>query len=184
MESRADSSGAKSEYIYSFPPVVGEDPRVLILGSMPGVVSLEKGEYYGHPRNHFWRVLYGVFGKEPHREYSERLRFLTSFGIALWDSLAACRRQGSSDQAIRDEHYNDVVALVKEYSSIRLIVCNGSKSERSFFRGVKALGRQEEFEALSVEFRRLPSTSPIPTKRHKSWRDKLTEWSVIADYSR
>ncbi len=184
MDRTVGSSGSNSEYIYSFPPVVGEDPRVLIIGSMPGGASLEKGEYYGHPRNHFWRIIYGIFGEEPHQEYPQRLRFLASCGIALWDTIAACRRQGSSDQEIRDEHYNDVIALVKEFSSIQLIVCNGAKSERSFFRGVKALGRQEELEALSLEFRRLPSTSPIPTKRHKSWRDKLTEWSVVADYSR
>jgi TDG/mug DNA glycosylase family protein len=174
----------ETKRIYSFPPVIGDDPRVLILGSMPGPVSLQKGEYYGHPRNHFWNIIYGIFDREPHDKYERRLEFLSSHGIALWDSLASCLRNGSSDQEIREESYNDIVGLVSEHPGIRLIVCNGSKSERSFWRGVDTRGRREELRTMRVECRRLPSTSPIPTKRHKNWRDKLTDWSIIAEYSK
>ncbi|MFC4559078.1 hypothetical protein ACFO3D_12840 [Virgibacillus kekensis] len=37
------------EKLTSFDPVLSEEPNVLILGSMPGGMSLEKGEYYGNP---------------------------------------------------------------------------------------------------------------------------------------
>jgi TDG/mug DNA glycosylase family protein len=147
---------------------------------MPGRASLEKGEYYGHPRNHFWKIIYGLFGMTPQREYRRRLDFLMSRGIALWDVLAACSREGSSDQAIRNEQYNDILALLETYPSIRLIACNGSKAERSLRRGLPEGG--SELERRGIVLLRFPSTSPIPTRRHKSWEDKLIEWSRIADF--
>ena len=41
--------------LQAFPPIIDEKSRVLILGSMPSVSSLEKSQYYAHPHNAFWR---------------------------------------------------------------------------------------------------------------------------------
>lgn len=179
------------EMLYGFPPILGETPRVLILGSMPSVKSLETGQYYGHPRNHFWKIVFELLQRPLPGSYAERVRVLKEAGIAVWDSIGSCRREGSLDQSIRGEQPNDVVALLRRFESIRLVVFNGRKAEQGFYRGVKELYGSEppEWEApdrleelRGRDFIRLPSSSPIPTARHRKWQDKLDAWRVIADY--
>ena len=55
--------------IQSFPPLAPEHARILILGSMPGVASLARGEYYAHPRNAFWPILGELLGFDPALDY-------------------------------------------------------------------------------------------------------------------
>jgi TDG/mug DNA glycosylase family protein len=78
--------------VRSFPPIVSERSKLLILGSMPGEMSLKVGEYYAHPRNAFWRIMGELFGAGPSLPYQERVAILQSVGVALWDSLQACAR--------------------------------------------------------------------------------------------
>ena len=48
------------------PIIIAEGAKVLILGSMPGNVSLAKGEYYGNRNNHFWSIMFAILGvQEP-----------------------------------------------------------------------------------------------------------------------
>lgn len=49
--------------IKSFAPIVSEKPTVLILGTMPGIASLKQQEHYGHPRNHFWKIIASIFNE-------------------------------------------------------------------------------------------------------------------------
>jgi len=161
--------------IFGFPPVAGENPRVLILGSMPSVRSLEYGRYYGHPRNHFWKLILSVLELPWEEEYAGRLDILKKRGIALWDVIAHCRREGSLDQAIRDPEYNDVMGFIGQFPGLRLVCFNGSRAEREFFRNTRHVGK-------SPEYLRLPSSSPIPTRLHRKWEDKLPEWRIIADH--
>jgi hypoxanthine-DNA glycosylase len=76
----------------SFPPIVSDKSKVLILGSMPGEASLKAGQYYAHPRNLFWRIMGELFGIDPSLPYQERAARLLGAGVALWDSAA--RRRG------------------------------------------------------------------------------------------
>ena len=81
-----------SDHCRSFPPVEQEDAVILILGALPSVPSLKKQENYGNPNNHFWRLIYALFGREPDAEYEKKIAFLLSRKIALWDSIASAAR--------------------------------------------------------------------------------------------
>ena len=108
--------------------MIGENPKILILGSMPGEESLRQQQYYAFPRNSFWKIMGELFGFSRDLPYEERLEILKRNGIALWDSLASCRREGSLDTKIMDPVPNDILSLVKKNPSIRRILCNGSAS--------------------------------------------------------
>ena len=89
--------------VQSFPPIVSQQSKLLILGSMPGEASLKAGQYYAHPRNAFWHIMGVLFGAGPSLPYQSRVTILQSVGVALWDSLQACIRPGSLDASIKEE---------------------------------------------------------------------------------
>jgi len=47
--------------IHSFEPVIDSDCDMLILGTMPGVHSLKKQQYYGNKQNLFWKIIFSMF---------------------------------------------------------------------------------------------------------------------------
>lgn len=161
----------KPALLRSFAPVAGANARVLILGSMPGAESLRAGQYYAHPRNAFWTIMGELAGAAPALPYAQRIRRLRAAGIALWDVLAACVREGSLDAAIDERSIiaNDLVGFLARHPSIRLIAFNGAMAERCFRRHVAAgidIGR--------YRFVRLPSTSPAHAARNTA--EKLRLW--------
>lgn len=163
--------------VSSFAPVVGESPDVLVLGSMPGVRSLDAGQYYAHPRNSFWRIIGAITGFDPSADYQERLDALKRGGIALWDVLQSCVRPGSADSAIEEgtRVANDFQDFFREHSSIALVCFNGGEAERSFRRQV--LG---DLGDRPMRLVRLPSTSPAYAVL--SFEQKLDAWrAVIGD---
>ncbi|MGN1399985.1 MAG: DNA-deoxyinosine glycosylase [Bacillus sp. (in: firmicutes)] len=155
--------------ITSFQPIIDESSSILVVGSMPSVESLRKQQYYGNPRNHFWTIMYAIF-KEPFEEdYKERVDFLLRHGIAVWDVIASCEREGSLDANIQNEVPNDIPLLLKSYPNIRKIVCNGTKAYQVF-------NRHFSSSICDVEVVKLPSTSPIPGRFNKTLEDKLVIW--------
>jgi len=144
--------------LLGFPPVEGEAARVLVLGTLPSVRSLELGQYYGHPRNAFWNVA-AELGVPRALEYGERCRRLTQLGVALWDVLAACERPGSLDSAIRAPRMNDFDRFYARHPELELIAFNGKKAEELFGR----FGHAPDGVTLVA----LPSTSPANTARGK-----------------
>lgn len=115
-------------------PVYAADARVLVLGSMPGRVSLKRAQYYAHARNAFWPIIYGYFGARPDVEYEKRLAFAIAHGIALWDSAAACRREGSLDARMREIEINDFTRLFRECPCLKAVACNGQSAYRLFMK--------------------------------------------------
>ena len=164
--------------IESFPPIIETDSRILILGSMPGVESLRKREYYGNPRNHFWQIIFALFREDIETNYSKKITFLKKNKIALWDVLSNSERKGSLDSNIKNEEVNDFRKLFKAYPDIVFIGFNGSKAFNSFkkYIGFNLL------EEKQIAYKKLPSTSPIPFRNFKTFEDKLAEWKVIKDY--
>jgi hypoxanthine-DNA glycosylase len=167
---------AKNINIFSFPPVIDERSRILILGSMPGVASLKAFQYYGNPRNHLWSILYALFGrgKEQDADYESKLAFALSHGVALWDVIATCEREGSLDNDIRQAVPNDIPSLLLHYPNIETLVCNGTKSYAELS---KHFGSHPEITKRKVL--RMPSTSPIPTKNFRGFEDRLEAWRII-----
>ncbi len=157
--------------IHSFPPVAGNNARLLILGSMPGVESLRAGEYYAHPRNAFWRILGDHLGIAHDAPYAKRIAALRAGGIALWDVLAACIRPGSLDAAIDAGSIivNDLQGFLLRHPQIKDVLFNGATAERYFLRHVSP-----GLEPGALRLTRLPSTSPAHATR--SLGDKRREW--------
>ncbi len=106
-------------YIHSFAPIINQDSRVLILGSMPGKTSLGKGQYYSHPFNQFWTFIYSIFKLQPDTTYTAKQLSLKSRHIALWDVIKDCERSGSSDSEIINPSINDFASLFTKYSGIQ-----------------------------------------------------------------
>jgi len=159
------------------PIIIAEGAKVLILGSMPGNVSLAKGEYYGNRNNHFWSIMFAILGvKEPPTEYADKVKCLTSNGVALWDVLARCEREGSLDSAIQREIPNDFSRLFGDYPSISLVVFNGTKA-RDLWRRYVVLDQCDH-----LDFKTMPSTSPTPGRNVKPLDEKIKEWMMIKEY--
>ena len=166
--------------VQSFDPVIGTHPKVLILGSMPGVASLEAQQYYAHPRNGFWPIMAELFDVEWASEYSARIEQLTHLPLILWDVLRSCRRQGSLDADICSSEFepNAIAELLQQYDSLRLIAFNGATSEKFFRQQVAPdIPDLQRFDLV-----RLPSTSPAHASM--SLAQKLEEWRIIPTYCR
>ena len=144
------------EYVKeSFPPIIDENSRVLLLGSLPGDRSLEKHEYYAHGRNVFWPMMATLLRFECDTPYEKRLGYLQDHGIALWDVVARASRVGSMDSRIKQAVPNDIEGLLTKYPLITGIGCNGTASYRFLKRFFPTLWTIETLEIVQ-----LPSTSP------------------------
>ncbi|HEV2549838.1 MAG TPA: DNA-deoxyinosine glycosylase [Stellaceae bacterium] len=157
--------------VESFPPIVSEKSKVLILGSMPGEASLKAGQYYAHPSNAFWRIMGELFGSGPSLPYAGRVERLNFAGVALWDSLQACIRPGSLDSSISEEVANDFPAFFAKYPHTTHVYFNGGKAETVFRR--HALPSLPNTQRV---FTRLPSTSQAHAIPFDA---KVQPWSVM-----
>lgn len=157
--------------IYSFKPIADENCRILILGTMPGVQSLLKQQYYGYKPNTFWKIIFDIFNEEQTEVYSEKTALLLRKNIALWDVLKACEREGSGDAEIRNAEANDFKAFFKAFPKITKVYFNGGNAEKLFKKHVL-----KNIDATKIEFHRLPSTSPAHAT---SYEYKLNQWKVI-----
>jgi hypoxanthine-DNA glycosylase len=137
-------------------PVLAPDARLVVLGSFPGVASLQAGAYYAHPRNQFWPMLSAIWGIDLVAvNDAQRRRILMERRVGLWDVYAHCRRPGSLDSAIRDAQPNDLGALRRVAPGLCAIAHNGATSARA----------SDVTRALGLSVHVLPSTSPA----HASW---------------
>lgn len=159
--------------LHSFPPVVDARSRILVLGSMPGVMSLEKREYYGHPMNIFWKIIFSMFGREIADTYGDKIAFLKKNFIALWDVLESCERAGSADAAIRNPSPNDIKGLLRDHPAIRCVLFNGKSVEKLFRAQIGYNDMQD------VSYYTLPSTSPAHAVRfevkYNAWESVMRE---------
>ncbi|MGA0060070.1 MAG: DNA-deoxyinosine glycosylase [Planctomycetota bacterium] len=160
----------------SFAPIVGPEPRALILGSMPGQASLRAQRYYAHPRNALWPILGELIGFDAAGlTYEARLARAVAAGIALWDVAHRCHRPGSLDAAMRDVEPNDIPGLLGRTPTIQRIACNGAKAHELLTRAFRS---PLASDFAGVQILRLPSTSPAHASapfeaKLAAWRDAL-----------
>ena len=143
---------------------------------MPGAASLAAGQYYAHPRNHFWPIMRRLLGAGPELPYAKRVRRLKSSGIALWDVLESCVRPGSLDADIEEGSIavNDFAGFFDAHPRIGAVFFNGAKAESAYRRHVlKGLPAA----AGALPALRLPSTSPAHAAL--SFDRKLSVWQVL-----
>jgi hypoxanthine-DNA glycosylase len=161
-----------TDVLLGLPPLIGPGARLLICGNMPSVMSLASGEYYGNPRNAFWRITAEVVGFDAQAPYPARVAALLEHGIAVWDVLRSCVRQGSLDSAVRPESMvpNDFATFLERHPTIERMVFNGAAAETNYRR---LIGTPD------IPARRLPSTSPAQTMRYA---DKLAVWRTALAY--
>ena len=155
-------------------PVFDARARLLVLGSFPGAASLRAAQYYAHPRNAFWPVMEALLGDAglAMRPYAERLAALRHHRVALWDAVAACRREGSLDTAIQAAEPSDLTDLLARLPRLAAIACNG------------ALAHRQTLAALPdarLPVLRLPSTSPAHAGlsvayKVEAWRTALAPY--------
>jgi len=146
--------------VTSFSPTADPSAKILVLGSMPGVLSLKANQYYAHPRNAFWRIMGSICGFSAELPYESRVEKLKTSGVALWDVLHACVRVDSLDSAIEKGSRvpNDFRAFFQWHPHIKVVGFNGAVAERKF--KTYAI---PHVDVSGVTFARQPSSSPAHT---------------------
>lgn len=157
--------------IHPFEPVYDSNSRILILGTFPSVKSREVQFYYGHPRNRFWKTLAAVLQDETPQTVEEKIQFLKTHHIALWDTCAACDIDGSADATIRRTVPNDIRPILKT-ADIRAIFCGGKTAGGLYEKYI--------FPQTGIPAIVLPSTSPANAACTEEML--IHAWSAILPY--
>jgi double-stranded uracil-DNA glycosylase len=159
---------------FGFPPISSPSARVLILGSLPGRMSLERGEYYANPQNAFWKVIAARIPDFP-SDYSSRIAALIEQRVALWDVLAAATRSGSLDAAISDDAIpNNFHAFFHAHPNVQLVCFNGATAAKLYERLVMPTLTDAQ---RTIVRQTLPSTSGANASL--TFAQKAEGWSVI-----
>jgi hypoxanthine-DNA glycosylase len=153
----------------SFPPVVDNRAGILVLGTLPGEESLRVQQYYAHPRNLFWPILFALFDAAPVRDYAAKLAFATARRVALWDVCMIGEREASADATIRGEIPNAIDRLLDEHPSIRAVAFNGTSARRLYDRHFP--------RRPGLTYLAMPSTSPAHARL--DFAAKLARWTAL-----
>jgi len=155
-----------------FPPVVSEGTQLIILGSLPGEMSLARQQYYGHPKNQFWRLTAQLVGADfSDLDYAARLERLIACGVGLWDVVASAVRPGSLDQHMREITPNALLNLMSSLPHLKAVAFNGAAASR--------IGRRQIENQVPLTLVDLPSSSPANTL---SYEAKAEAWRRLMPF--
>lgn len=152
----------------SFAPIADARARLLVLGTLPGELSLKKGQYYGNPQNQFWRLMGAALGRDLPGAYEARLEALQGAGVALWDVVASAVRPGSLDAQIREHQPNALAAFIGTLPRLQAVAFNGKTAAAI---GSRALSGVDGLELIA-----LPSSSPAHTL---AFARKAEAWTAL-----
>ena len=136
---------------------------------MPSKKSLELQQYYGHPQNAFWKILFKLFNDALSSNYDDKKSLATKHNIAIWDVCYTAIRKGSLDSAIKKESPNRINELITDNPSICTIAFNGQKAARLYDKYFYKLDNRIYITLLS--------TSPANAKY--SFEEKLKDWNQL-----
>lgn len=155
-----------------------ENPRILILGSLPSDISIESQEYYGNPQNLFWRVMAGVFNVSVPFSYQSKKQLLADNNVVLWDVYASAIREGSLDSNIKGGKFNDIAKLLRDNPTIDVVITNGGKAESAFSRYVRS-HRAELPTDREIRVGNFKSTSSMVRSSGWTLEMLIEQWSNI-----
>lgn len=161
----------------SFAPLIDRRTEILIIGTMPGVKSLEEAQYYAHPRNAMWPIIARIYNQDKaFASYREKTACLLKNRIGMWDNLQFCERRGSLDSNIKNEIPNDFEQLLEQYPRVGKLLFNGQKSYGFFKKYHPDLLKRRQYRIM-------PSTSPANASqkaafKFETWRKELTERNI------
>ena len=159
---------------HTFKPIFDRNSKILILGSFPSVVSRELGFYYANPQNRFWRLLAGILNAPLPESIDEKIKFLLTHRIAIYDAAISCEIKGSSDAKMTAVSPANLEPIFK-VAKITQVYANGGKAHEICEKYLKT----QILNATGKEPIKLPSTSPANAKF--SLLRLANEWSVIAE---
>lgn len=162
---------------HNIPPLYAADSKILILGSFPSVKSREGEFFYHHPQNRYWKVMASVLDCRIPETIEEKRKMILAHHIAMWDVIASCEIDGSSDSSIKQVVPNDIGRLLRE-TAIERIYTNGATAHKYYQKYTK--------EMTGLEDTQLPSTSPANaawslSRLTETWKEKLREKSLLQD---
>lgn len=159
-------------------PIVCNEPKILILGSLPGDISIESQEHYANHKNFFWRIIATITGSPVPLSYPAKKEMLAQSHIALWDVYAAAERIGSSDGNIRGGEFNDIVGFIRKNPTISTIVFNGKKAAKSYVQYLKK--HPDTINIVGhLHTCACPSTSPAILCTGLTFDDLVNRWKDI-----
>lgn len=150
----------------SFLPVITSTMRALFLGSLPSETSLAQQQYYAHPQNQFWKLLYDIYRSPYETSYSKRLMFLEQHHLGLWDVVASAEREGSLDSAIKKHKVNDFEALLKAYPQLTHFYFTSKQAYAWFYKVY-----QDRLPICCITL-----ASPSPANARLNYQEKRTDW--------
>lgn len=156
---------------HPIPPLYDAESRILILGSFPSRASRQAAFFYGHPQNRFWKTVSALLGCDCPMTVEEKAAMLCAHHIALWDTIASCDIELSSDASIQNAAANDLSPILQT-ADIRAIFCNGAASYNLYCKYLQPV--------TGIEAVKLPSTSPA----NAAWSVErlMQSWRVILNY--
>lgn len=156
----------------AFPPIANQHSKILLLGTMPGEQSLKLQQYYGHKGNQFWKIIFALFNQPLVQDYETKKALLLSKGIAVWDVLQYCEREGSADSKIQKEVPNDFASFYSKHQQVKQVFFTSTKGRDYYDIYVQ--------RKPGYNYHILPSTSSANT--WKTFEEKLNEWKLILKY--
>jgi hypoxanthine-DNA glycosylase len=154
-------------------PVVDKNSRVLILGTLPGDESIRQQRYYADPSNRFWSLLAAALGAPVGTSYPERLGFLATHRVALWDVLQSAERAGSEDSAIANPTPNHFDHLLAKFPGLQRLAFNGTRAETLWRQHIRPTAAAPHSPPPTTT---LPSSSGTPGRHVLPDAEKMARW--------